>query len=402
MLSPFAPLLPTLAALTLPKPGARLDLPALAGSADALAIAELAARGQMLTVITAHPSEAQRLLEEIRWFAPRLRAHLLPDWETLPYDSFSPHQDLISERLSTLYAISRGEADVALVPASTALYRMAPPAFLAAYTFFLKQGEALDMERLRTQLAVAGYACVTQVAGPGEFALRGGLIDLYPMGAPLPLRIDLFDECIESIKAFDPDTQRTVYPVREIRLLPAHEFPFDEAGRTRFRGRFREAFEGDPSRAAIYKDVSNGIATAGIEYYLPLFFEQTATLFDYLPPAAPVLLHHDVPGAIAGFWHDTHSRYDLLRGDRTRPALAPEALFLRDEDFFGALRDRPRLTMPEAGAEASAKSPAALSLPPLAVERKSALPPGLFKAFRAGFAGRVLLLADSPGRRETM
>ncbi|MDR2259679.1 MAG: transcription-repair coupling factor [Azoarcus sp.] len=400
MPSPFASLLPTLAALTLPKPGARLDLPALAGSADALAITELAGRGRMLTVVTAHPSEAQRLLEEIRWFAPALRVHLLPDWETLPYDSFSPHQDLISERLSTLHAISRGEADVALVPASTALYRMAPPAFLAAYTFFLKQGEALDVERLRTQLAVAGYACVTQVVSPGEFAVRGGLVDLYPMGSPLPLRIDLFDECIESIKAFDPDTQRTVYPTREIRLLPAHEFPLDEAGRARFRGRFRETFEGDPSRAAIYKDISNGITPAGIEYYLPLFFEQTATLFNYLPPAAPVLLHHDVPGAIAGFWRDTRSRYELLRGDRARPALAPEALFLRDEDFFGALRDRPRLTIAEAAAASGA--PAALPLPPLAVDRKSSDPPGLFKAFRAGFDGRVLLLADSPGRRGTM
>jgi transcription-repair coupling factor (superfamily II helicase) len=401
MPSLFAPLLPPLAALTLPKPGARLDLPALAGSADALAIAELAARGQMLAVITARPSEAQRLLEEIRWFAPQLRTHLLPDWETLPYDSFSPHQDLISERLSTLYAVSRGEADVVLVPASTALYRMAPPAFLAAYTFFLKQGETLDVERLRTQLTVAGYACVTQVVSPGEFAVRGGLVDLYPMGSPLPLRIDLFDECIESIKTFDPDTQRTVYPTQEIRLLPAHEFPFDEAGRAKFRGRFRETFEGDPSRATIYKDVSNGITPAGIEYYLPLFFEQTATLFDYLPPAAPVLLHHDIPGAIAGFWRDTRSRYDLLHGDRSRPALAPEALFLRDEDFFGALRDRPRLAIAEADAEVPSQA-AALPLPPLAVERKSAVPPGLFKTFRAEFAGRVLLLADSPGRRETM
>ncbi|MDR1462620.1 MAG: transcription-repair coupling factor [Azoarcus sp.] len=401
MSSPFASLLPTLAALTLPKPGARLDLPPLAGSADALAIAELAARGQMLAVVTARPSEAQRLLEEIRWFAPQLRVHLLPDWETLPYDSFSPHQDLISERLSTLHAIGQGEADVVLVPASTALYRMAPPAFLAAYTFFLKQGETLNVERLRTQLSVAGYACVTQVVSPGEFAVRGGLVDLYPMGSQLPLRIDLFDECIESIRTFDPDTQRTVYPTREIRLLPAHEFPLDEAGRAKFRGRFREIFEGDPSRATIYKDVSNGITPAGIEYYLPLFFDQTATLLDYLPPASPVLLHHDVPGAIAGFWRDTRSRYELLHGDRSRPALAPEALFLRDEDFFGALHDRPRLTIAEASSETRSQA-AALPLPPLAVDRKSAVPPSLFKTFRAEFEGRVLLLADSPGRRETM
>jgi transcription-repair coupling factor (superfamily II helicase) len=381
----------------------------------------------MLTAITAHPFEAQRFMEEIRWFAPQLRVYLLPDWETLPYDSFSPHQDLISERLSTLHAIARGEADVVLAPASTALYRMAPPAFLAAYTFFLQQGEALDVGRLRVQLATGGYSCVTQVVSPGEFAVRGGLVDLYPMGATLPFRIDLFDDRIESIKTFDPDTQRTVYPTREIRLLPAHEFPFDDAGRTKFRGRFRETFEGDPSRAAIYKDVSNSIAPAGIEYYLPLFFDRTATIFDYLPPASPVLLHGDVPGAIDEFWRDTRSRHDLLHGDRSRPILAPEALFLRDEDFFGALRDRPRLTLGAAdqgtaqesstsGAlhresssgkwpprhASSPENAAALPLPPLAVDRKADDPLSRFKAFRAGFAGRILLLADSPGRRETM
>ncbi|MDR2925779.1 MAG: transcription-repair coupling factor [Azoarcus sp.] len=429
--SALASLLPSLSKLNLPKSGTRLTLPELPGSSDALAIAALAERGQMLTVITAQPAEAQRLADEILWFAPHLKVRLLPDWETLPYDSFSPHQDLISERLSTLHAVSRNEANVLVAPASTALYRMAPPAFLAAYTFFLKQGDALETEPLRMQLALGGYHCVTQVISPGEFAVRGGLIDLFPMGSTLPLRIDLFDERIESIKTFDPDTQRTVYPVKEVRLLPAHEFPSDEAGRTRFRGRFREAFEGDPSRAAIYKDVSNGIIPAGIEYYLPLFFEETATLFDYLPAAAPVLLHHDVQQAIGGFWHDTRSRYQMLRGDRARPVLAPEALFLKEDEFFAALHDRPRLAL--AAAKASPPSPSgtgaenglgdmprlsssepllqkgegkppfrALPLPPLAVDRKAAEPLHLFKAFRAQFAGRVLLLAESPGRRETM
>ncbi|MDR2882006.1 MAG: DEAD/DEAH box helicase, partial [Azoarcus sp.] len=400
--SALAALLPSISNLNLPKPGARLDLPGLAGGADALAIATLAERGKMLTVITAQPVRAQRLADEISWFAPHLSVHLLPDWETLPYDSFSPHQDLISERLSTLYTVSRNEADVVLVPAATALYRMAPPAFLAAYTFFLKQGDVLETEQLRAQMVLAGYHCVTQVVSPGEFAVRGGLIDLYPMGTTLPLRIDLFDERIESIKTFDPDTQRTIYPVREIRLLPAHEFPFDEAGRTRFRGRFREAFEGDPSRSTLYKDVSNGIAPAGIEYYLPLFFEETATLFDYLPPASPVLLHHDVPEAISSFWRDTRSRHHMLRGDRARPVLAPEALFLKEEDFFGALRDRPRLTISEPQNDTDTPPTAALPLPGLAVDRKAADPLNTFKTFRTGFEGRVLLLAESPGRRETM
>ncbi len=393
-------LLPTVSALALPKAGKRIDLPQLSGSADALVIAQLAGRGRMLAVVTANPLDAQRLQDEIAWLAPGLRLHLLPDWETLPYDSFSPHQDLISERLSTLYAITRSEADVVLVPASTALYRMAPPAFLAAYTFFLKQGEQLDVEQLRMQMAVAGYAHVTQVVSPGEFSVRGGLVDLYPMGSPLPYRIDLFDDEVESIKTFDPDTQRTVYPVKEIRLLPAREFPLDDKGRSRFRGQFRETFEGDPTRATIYKDVSNGIAPAGIEYYLPLFFDEVATLFDYLPADTPVLLHRDVPGAIAEFWRDTRSRYDLLKGDRTRPVMPPEKLFLSDEAFFVALKDHPRLVL--GSSSESASTPAALPLPDIAVERKASDPLHKLKAFCAAFDGRVLLLADSPGRRETM
>ncbi|MBR0565257.1 transcription-repair coupling factor [Azoarcus sp. L1K30] len=396
-------LLPAVSLKPLPKPGFRLDLPPLSGSADALAIAQLAGRGRMLAVVTANPLDAQRLQDEIAWLAPGLRLHLLPDWETLPYDSFSPHQDLISERLSTLYAITRSEADVVLVPATTALYRMAPPAFLAAYTFFLRQGERLDVAQLRMQMAVAGYTHVTQVVSPGEFSVRGGLVDLYPMGSPLPYRIDLFDDEVETIKTFDPDTQRTVYPVKEIRLLPAREFPLDEKGRNHFRGSFREIFEGDPTRAAIYKDVSNGIAPAGIEYYLPLFFDDVATLFDYLPVDTPVLLHRDVPTAIEEFWRDTRSRYDLLKGDRTRPVMPPGHLFLTDEGFFAALKNRPRLVIGASGDSGeSGESPVALPLPEVAVERKATDPLHRLKTFCSTFDGRVLLVADSPGRRETM
>lgn len=403
----FDSLVPGIAALPTPKRGARLDLPPLAGSADALAVAQFASRGGTVLLVCANPLDAQRLHDELAWVAPGLRAHLLPDWETLPYDSFSPHQDLISERLSSLYSLTRGEADVVLVPASTALYRMAPPSFLAAYTFFLKQGERLDVEQLRTQMAVAGYAHVTQVVSPGEFSVRGGLIDLYPMGATLPLRLDLFDDEIESIKTFDPDTQRTVYPVPEIRLLPAREFPLDEKGRARFRTRFRDTFEGDPSRVALYKDVSNGVAPAGIEYFLPLFFDETATLFDYLPPEAVVILHHDVPTAIDEFWRDTRSRHDLLKGDRSRPVMPPEALFLGQEGFFTALKALPRVHIdaPES-TSATDVLPAALPLPNVAVERKAADPLHRLKAQLEGEwahdGGRVLVLADSPGRRETM
>ena len=376
----------------------------LHGSGDALALARLAEEAKPLIVLCASALDAQRLLEEIPYFVPGLSVNLLPDWETLPYDSFSPHHDLISERLATLYAITRGSCDLTLIPASTALYRLAPPSYLAAYTFFLKQEEKFSLPQLRAQLTLAGYSHVTQVVAPGEYCVRGGLIDLFPMGSALPYRIDLLDEEIESIRTFDVDTQRTIYKVKEVRLLPAREFPLDDAGRTRFRARFRETFEGDPSRSNIYKDVSNGIAPGGIEYYLPLFFEHTATIFDYLPERATLCLHQDVAATIDAFWKDTQSRYKLLGGDRAQPLLPPVEMFLPAEEFFIAARNFDRIDI-RAATEASATTDGAMvaaALPLLAVERRAADPLTRLKAFLAGTPARVLLLAESPGRRETM
>jgi len=376
----------------------------LHGSSDALALARLALEAKPLIVFCASALDAQRLCEEIPYFAPELAVNLLPDWETLPYDSFSPHHDLISERLATLYSITRGSCDLTLIPASTALYRMAPPSYLAAYTFFLKQDEKFSLPQLRAQLALAGYSHVTQVVAPGEYCVRGGLIDLFPMGSALPYRIDLLDEEIESIRTFDVDTQRTIYKVKEVRLLPAREFPLDEAGRTRFRARFRETFEGDPSRSNIYKDVSNGIAPAGVEYYLPLFFEHTATIFDYLPQQATLCLHRDVAAAIDAFWKDTRSRYQLLRGDRTQPLLSPVDMFLPAEEFFIAAGTHARIdiTAPKDDTATAEGGIVASELPPLAVERRAADPLMRLKQFLARTPARVLLLAESLGRRETM
>ncbi len=381
-----------------PKPGTRLDLPPLAGSADALAIAELAGSGKLLAVVAASPLDAQRLQEEIAWFAPALRCHLLPDWETLPYDSFSPHQDLISERLATLYAVTRGECDVLIVAAATALARMAPPSHLIGHTFFLKKGDKLDIEKLRGQLTLAGYQHVTQVVAAGEYSVRGGLIDLFPMGTQLPYRIELFDDEVETMRTFDVDSQRTLFPVAEIRLLPAREFPLGEPGRNKFRSRFRETFEGDASRIGLYKDVSNGTLPAGIEYYLPLFFDQEsglASLFDYLPRDALLLTHHDVPAAFAEFWNDTQARHRMLDGDRSRPVLPPRLLFLTDEEFFSRCQAFPRYHLGLA-------SDPAMKAPAVVVDRKSAEPLAALKTFLAGFPGRVLLLAESPGRRATL
>jgi transcription-repair coupling factor (superfamily II helicase) len=225
----------------------------------------------------------------------------------------------VSERLATLYQIMQRQCDVVIAPLTTTLYRLAPVEYLAAHTFFLKKGQKLDVEALRGQLTLAGYHHVSQVYSPGEYSVRGGLIDLFPMGSPVPYRLDLFGDEIETIRTFDVDTQRSIYPVNDIRLLPAREFPLDEKGISAFRGRFREAFEGDPSKSRLYKDVSNGIPCGGIEYYLPLFFDATATLFDYLPAEAPLCLHGDLMTATQGFWQDTQSRHRLLSGDRDRP-----------------------------------------------------------------------------------
>src|SRR5712671_1813034 len=324
---------------------ARRRYTGLAGSADALALAKLAVQEKPLAVVTASAQDAQRLVEEIAWFEPSLRVCLLPDWETLPYDQFSPHSDLVSERLATLYRIQRGEFDVAVVPAPTALVRLCPPAYIAGRTFLLQAGEKISVEKMRDQLVVAGYQHVTQVMAPGEFCFRGGLIDLFPMGSQLPYRLDLDDDVVEVIRTFDVDTQRTVYSVKEIRMLPAREFPLDEAGRLRFRSRWRELFEGDPSKKRLYRDVSSGIPAAGIEYYLPLFFDSVTTLFDYLPQSSTLALHHDVPEAVNEFWRGTQSRYQMAGGDPDRPLLPPAQLFVPAEEFFVRTRDFARVDL---------------------------------------------------------
>ncbi|MHB1186651.1 transcription-repair coupling factor [Thiobacillus sp.] len=377
-----------------PSPGHRQS--GLAGAADALYLAELARHATPLAVVCASAWDANRLAEELRWFDPALRVCAFPDWETLPYDTFSPHPDLISERLATLYQISRGEFDIAVVALSTALYRLAPPAFLAAHTFFLKQKDILDEAAFRAQMALGGYTHVNQVFAPGEFSIRGGLIDLFPMGSALPYRIDLFDNEIETLRAFDVDSQRSIYPVNEVRMLPAREFPLDETGITRFRQNFREHFEGDPSKSKLYKDVSNGLAPAGIEYYLPLFFEETATLFDYLPKQTRIVAHGALDPAGQAFWVDAQGRFRLMSGDKDRPLLPPAELFLPTDAFFSLAKGYDRLDVEQSG------SGLAQPVPPISVDRREVHPVAKLQGFIDGFQGKTLIVAPSAGRRETL
>lgn len=396
------------------KPGQRFTFHGAHGSSDALLIARYhqALRAQakdgteasrattpLLAVICANAADTQRLAQEIAYFAPEARVRLLPDWETLPYDAFSPHQDLVSERLATLHDLGANRCDVLLVPATTALYRMPPASFLAAYTFSFTQGERLDEARLKAQLTLAGYAHVSQVVRPGEYCVRGSLIDLFPMGSPLPYRLDLFDDQVDSIRAFDPDTQRSLYPVKDVRLLPGREFPFDDAARTAFRGRWRETFEGDPGRVPLYRDVGNGVPTAGIEYYLPLFFDDTATLFHYLPATAQLVFSGDLDAAIRRFSADTKQRYDFLSRDTERPVLAPPRLFLDGEDFFTLAKTFARLALPTAADDAT---PWARALPTLAVDHRADDPLAALRAWLRVTPERVLFAVESAGRRETL
>src|SRR5450830_283073 len=390
----------TQTSLTIPKLGQSSRVELSTNGEDGLALAELALKlkssspTKPLVIITENAFDAQRLLEEIPYFAPSLSVNLLPDWETLPYDQFSPHPDLISDRLTTLYLISQNACDVIIVPLSTALIRLSPKAYLSANTFMLKKGQILDTEALRRQCAEAGYHHVSQVISHGEFSVRGGLVDLFPMGSALPYRLDLFDNEIESIRTFDVDTQRSLYPVPEIRLLPAREFPLDENGIAQFRGQFRETFEGDPQRAKIYKDVSKGIATGGIEWYLPLFFEQTATFLDYLPADCLLCLHGDLDHSAQQFWREAQSRYRTLAHDAERPLVMPEKLLIKTEDFFSATHQFTRLSL-----ITNSKS---TGLPALDIERRADQPLHKLQSYIADFAGRILIAAESLGRRETI
>jgi len=383
-------------------PGKRFALPRPPGSADALLLARFAererAKGAPVAIFSAEPADAQRLADEIAFFAPQLRIAVFPDWETLPYDAFSPHEDLVSERLETLWRIGRGEVDVVLMPATTALVRLAPPSFIAGTTFHFRTKQQLDEAALKAQLTLAGYAHVSQVVSPGEYAVRGGLIDLFPMGSSVPYRVDLFGDEIDSIRTFDPDTQRSLYPVPEVRLLPGREFPMDESARNAFRARWRERFEGDPTKVRIYKDIGAGIATAGIEFYLPLFFDETATVFDYLGAGATLALHGELDESLQRFWADTGERHRFFQHDRERPVLAPEALFLRPEEFFARCGAHATLAVRGTG-DADAW---ATALPDLGVDRGAPDPLRRLQEHVASTPHRVLIVAESEGRRESL
>ncbi|CAK0738843.1 transcription-repair coupling factor [Gammaproteobacteria bacterium] len=401
--SPLAPPIPK-------RPGQRLSWGQLHGSALGLTLANAARScSAPLVVVTEDTTSATRLAQDLRFYLGRgsnatdLPVLNFPDWETLPYDVFSPHQDIISERLAALHRLPSLTRGILLVPVATLMQRLPPREYLDASTLLLDVGQRLNREGLRARLEVAGYRAVATVMERGEFAVRGGLFDLYPMGAELPYRIDLCDDEVDSIRTFDPENQRSRESIKSIRLLPAREFPFDEAAISRFREAWRRAFDGDTG-SPVYRDVTRGLASAGIEYYLPLFFARTATLFDYLPPSGVVIGAAGLEGAADAFWREVGTRYESARHDRERPLLPPGVLYLQTHEVFAGLNTHPRVTFhhdpqePQAGTTNFATEPP----PELPIEARVTRPLGRLLDFLGEFSGRVLIVAETTGRREAL
>ena len=389
----------------------------LHGSSDALAICESARAHQGLTlVITCSTEESIRLEQSMRFYLglptdedqpaitpDGLELLSLPDWETLPYDLFSPHQDITSRRIRALHRLPTTNHGVLVVPARTLMHRLPPVSYLQGNTLLLEVGQSLDIDNWRMQLESAGYRHADNVYEHGEYAVRGAILDIFPMGATRPYRIDLFDDEIETLRTFDPETQRSIDRIERIELLPANEFPWHKEARSGFRNRWFEQFPHADKDAPIYQDVTHGITPPGIEYYLPLFFDQTATLFDYLPGETLVFTASGLNEAASAFDADTRARYEDRRHDRMRPILPPAELFLQKDELFGLLKGFPRVTMTTEATESSGGRNCQTDvMPDVAMDGRAADPAGRLKRFISEFHGRVLICAESSGRREAL
>ncbi|MDL0430016.1 transcription-repair coupling factor [Marinobacter sp. TBZ242] len=389
----------------------------LHGSSDALAICESARAHSGLTlVITRSTEEAIELEQAMRFYLglpadedqpavtpDGLELLSLPDWETLPYDLFSPHQDITSRRIRALHRLPSTSHGVLVVPARTLMHRLPPVSYLQGNTLLLEVGQSLDIDNWRMQLEAAGYRHAENVYEHGEYAVRGAILDIFPMGATRPYRIDLFDDEIETLRTFDPETQRSIDRIDRIELLPANEFPWHKEARSGFRNRWFEQFPHADKDAPIYQDVSHGITPPGIEYYLPLFFEQTATLFDYLPGETLVFTASGLNEAAEHFDADTRARYEERRHDRMRPILPPAQLFLQKDELFGQLKHFPRVTLTtETIQTAGGYNCPTDVLPDVSMDGRAADPAGRLKRFIDRFHGRILICAESSGRREAL
>lgn len=396
----------------------------LLGSSSTIAIYQAAKQAEKPILLITHDTPSAIHIEQELHSINRdndLSICLFPDWETLPYDTFSPHQDIISQRLATLYQLSRMQKGIVIVPVSTLIQKLAPKQYLESNSLLIHKGDKKDLHQLRQELEASGYRYVDQVMEHGEFSARGAILDLYPMGSNTPFRLDFFDDEIDEIRLFDPENQRSSDKIPMIELLPAHEFPTDQDGINLFRQQYRELFTGPINKESIYHLVSDGILPAGIEYYLPLFFEQTNTICDYLSDNALVIISGDIDKSIEQYWLDVDYRYEDRRYDPTRPLLEPKKLFLNKDELYIALKPFDRISIPHVVTNAvnidslveqtedDKVSKGVIhydinELPNLTVNHQLKQPFDLLNVFIADKAtpSKILFVAESQGRRESV
>lgn len=401
-----------LLSLELPtKPAEHRTFGGLKGATLALGLLEAARKHSGLVVaITATTSAATQLESELEFFTHEddsIKVFSIPDWETLPYDSFSPHQDIISQRLATLLTVPNINKGILVVPSATLMHRFCPKEWLFGQSLNLKVGQKFEIHGMRSQLEACGYYCVETVREHGQFAVRGSIIDVFMMGTDVPCRIELFDDEIETLRTFDPETQRSIEKIESIELLPAKEFPLDPAAIKRFKENWRDNFDVDYRQCSVYQDISQGLASAGIEYYLPLFFDRVGDLFEYLPRSALIAVTGSLNTAIGAFWNECNDRYEDRRYDRTRPILPPNKLFLTEEECFRQLKQFPRINFTSEILEihAGISNTPALEPPSLAIQARSETPYAALQqhvAFCTSHKTRILFCAESAGRRETL
>src|SRR3990167_7735751 len=383
----------------------------LYGSSIGLALTSTIAQSDHPILIVVPDSLiASLLMEEFHFFDhSEHRIMLFPDWETLPYDYFSPHQDIISERLATLAQLTTFRKGAIVTTISTLMHRLAPREYLDGQGFFLKIGDQLNIDILRTRLTKANYRSVGQVREHGEFAVRGSIVDLFPMGSKQPFRIDLLDNEVDSIRIFSTESQRSTEKVEEIHLLPGREFPLIENSIEQFLQHCRQSFAGNPLQCPIYQDISEGIASPGIEYYLPLFFEKTASLFDYLPKNTLIVSVGDTLNYINEFWQEINSRYEQGRFDTTRPLLPPDKMFISDREVSESIKKYANIHIRDSGSpQASALrsrnneffSFSTLDTPGLNINHKATQPLSLLQEFVNNYSERILFSVETIGRRE--
>ncbi|MDA8651961.1 hypothetical protein N9L75_05240 [Porticoccaceae bacterium] len=384
----------------------------LHNTGKALAVAESAMRHQGLTVyVTSSAQQATEQTQALQFFSQKFKLPVLsfPDWETLPYDIFSPHQDIVSARLHTLSRLPTTEIGVLVVPLATLMHRLAPTDFVASRTFNYQIDDKINRENLTDQLSRAGYNRVETVYEHGEFAFRGSLIDIFPMGVKNPFRIDLMDDEIESIRLFEPESQRTLETVQEIALLPAREFPLDKAGINQFLNNWHDTFDHNPKRSTIYRDVKDGIAPQGIEYYLSLFFTDTATLFDYLPDNLQLFMDSGIETGAQQFWQDANLRYEEYSVDPERPILKPQRLFLPVDQLLAKCKNYPRtiLNSETSTSDERSNKHSIHAVPDVSVNSNISAPLTKLSEFLAQYDNdkkclRTLFCAESSGRREVL